>query len=74
MQTSLQALGILVPIGPVQRELLIGDRQDGKLLLLSIKISIDNILNQKQLNFFFEEEMDKIKMVSIICFVCQNIK
>ncbi|CAN6932165.1 unnamed protein product [Brassica oleracea] len=45
MQTGLKAVDSLVPIGRGQRELLIGDRQTGKMT-----ISIDTILNQKQIN------------------------
>nr|GEU35259.1 ATPase alpha subunit, chloroplastic [Tanacetum cinerariifolium] len=45
MQTRLKAVGSLVPIGRGQRELIIEDRQTGK-----IAIAIDTILNQKQMN------------------------
>ncbi|KAI5653716.1 hypothetical protein M9H77_30903 [Catharanthus roseus] len=45
MQTGLKAIDSLVPIGRGQRELIIGDRQTGK-----IAIAIDTILNQKQMN------------------------
>ncbi|CAN6928452.1 unnamed protein product [Brassica oleracea] len=45
MQTGLKAVDSLVPIGRGQRELLIGDRQTGKMT-----IAIDTILNQKQIN------------------------
>merc|ERR1712176_62493 len=42
MQTGLEAVDSLVPIGRGQRELIIGDRQTGK-----TAIAIDTILNQK---------------------------
>ena len=42
LQTGLQAIDALVPIGRGQRELIIGDRQTGK-----TTIAIDAILNQK---------------------------
>uniref|UniRef100_N1R0P7 ATP synthase subunit alpha n=1 Tax=Aegilops tauschii TaxID=37682 RepID=N1R0P7_AEGTA len=45
MQTGLEAVDSLVPIGRGQRELMIGDRQTEK-----TAIAIDTILNQKQLN------------------------
>ena len=43
MQTGLKAVDSLVPVGRVQRELIIGDRQTGK-----TAIAIDTIINQKQ--------------------------
>ena len=42
MQTGFKAVDALVPIGRVQRELMIGDRQAGK-----IAIAIDTIINRK---------------------------
>lgn len=39
MQTGLKAIDALVPIGRGQRELVIGDRKQGKLLLRSIRSS-----------------------------------
>ncbi|XBI17557.1 hypothetical protein VPH35_059584 [Triticum aestivum] len=45
IQTGLEAVDSLVPIGRGQRELMIGDRQTEK-----TAIAIDTILNQKQLN------------------------
>ena len=42
MQTGLQAIDALVPIGRGQRELIIGDRKTGK-----TSIAIDTIINQK---------------------------
>ena len=44
-QTWLKAVDSMVPIGCGQRELLIGDRQTGKMT-----IAIDTMLNQKQIN------------------------
>ncbi|KAL8518416.1 hypothetical protein ACS0TY_009701 [Phlomoides rotata] len=43
MQIGLKAVNSLVPIALGQRELIIGDRQTGK-----IDIAIDTILNQKE--------------------------
>jgi len=45
VQTGLKAIDSLVPIGRGQREMIIGDRQTGKTAL-----SIDAVLNQKQVN------------------------
>merc|ERR1712183_459275 len=45
MQTGIKAVDSLVPIGRVQRELIIGDRQTGK-----TAIAIDTIINQKRFN------------------------
>jgi F0F1-type ATP synthase alpha subunit len=45
MQTWLKVVDNLVPIGRDQWELIIGDRQIGKIV-----ITIDTILNQKQSN------------------------
>jgi F-type H+-transporting ATPase subunit alpha len=45
MQTRLKAINSLVPISRGQRKLIIGNRQIGK-----IAITIDTILNQKQIN------------------------
>ena len=42
LQTGLKAIDALVPIGRVQRELIIGDRQTGK-----TAIALDAIINQK---------------------------
>ena len=42
LQTGIQAIDALIPIGRGQRELIIGDRQTGK-----TAIAIDTILNQK---------------------------
>ncbi|RCK81677.1 MAG: ATP synthase alpha chain [Candidatus Ozemobacter sibiricus] len=42
LQTGIQAIDALIPIGRGQRELIIGDRQTGK-----TTIAIDTILNQK---------------------------
>ncbi len=42
LQTGIKAIDALVPIGRVQRELIIGDRQTGK-----TAIAVDTILNQK---------------------------
>ncbi len=45
MQTRLKTVDSLVPISCGQRELIIGDKQIGKTI-----ITIDTILNQKQIN------------------------
>merc|ERR1711872_99429 len=45
MQTGIKAVDSLVPIGRVQRELIIGDRQTGK-----TAVAIDTIINQKRFN------------------------
>ena len=45
MQTGLNAIDSLIPIGRCQRELIIGDRQTGK-----TAVAIDTILNQKEIN------------------------
>src|SRR6202453_4321670 len=45
MQTSLKAIDSLVPIGRGQRELIIGDRQNGKKA-----VAIDTFINQKAVN------------------------
>src|SRR3954467_10141920 len=45
VQTGLQALDALVPIGRGQRELIIGDRQTGK-----TAVALDAFINQKQAN------------------------
>lgn len=42
LQTGIKAIDALVPIGPGQRELIIGDRKTGK-----TSLAIDTILNQK---------------------------
>lgn len=43
MQTGLKAIDALVPIGRGQRELVIGDRKTGKLLLRSIRSSTKKV-------------------------------
>ena len=43
LQTGLKAIDAMIPIGRVQRELIIGDRQTGK-----IAIAIDTIINQRE--------------------------
>merc|ERR1712179_304195 len=45
MQTGIEAVDSLVPIGRGQRELIIGDRQTGK-----TAVAIDTIINQKRFN------------------------
>ena len=45
LQTGIKAIDALVPIGRGQRELIIGDRQNGK-----TTIAVDTILNQKDQN------------------------
>ena len=45
LQTGIQAIDALIPIGRGQRELIIGDRQTGK-----TSIAIDTIINQKDKN------------------------
>merc|ERR1719237_1642507 len=45
IQTGIKAVDSLVPIGPGQRELIIGDRQTGK-----TAVAIDAIINQKGFN------------------------
>src|SRR5438046_4641254 len=45
VQTGLQALDALVPIGSGQRELIIGDRQTGK-----TAVALDTFINQKNIN------------------------
>ncbi len=45
MQTGIQAIDSLIPVGRGQRELIIGDRQTGK-----TAIAIDTIINQKSVN------------------------
>merc|ERR1712128_173536 len=45
MQTGIKAVDSLVPIGRGQRELIIGDRQNGK-----TAVAIDTIINQKRFN------------------------
>merc|ERR1712128_67880 len=45
MQTGIKAVDSLVPIGRGQRELIIGDRQNGK-----NAIALDTIINQKRFN------------------------
>jgi F-type H+-transporting ATPase subunit alpha len=47
LQTGIQAIDALIPIGRGQRELIIGDRQTGK-----TSIAIDTIINQKDKNCF----------------------
>ena len=42
LQTGLKAIDAMVPIGRVQRELIIGDRQTGK-----TAVAVDTIINQK---------------------------
>jgi F-type H+-transporting ATPase subunit alpha len=54
MQTGIQIIDALIPIGRGQRELIIGDRQTGK-----TTIAIDTILNQKNAHIKNIEE-DKI--------------
>merc|ERR1712212_1365855 len=45
MQTGLEAIDSLVPIGRGQRELIIGDRQTGK-----TAVAVDTIINQRRFN------------------------
>src|SRR5438132_7710403 len=47
LQTGIQAIDAMIPIGRGQRELIIGDRQTGKTAL-----AIDTIINQKGQNCF----------------------
>jgi len=42
LQTGLMVIDALIPVGPRQRELILGDRQTGK-----TAIAIDTILNQR---------------------------
>ena len=51
MQTGLKAIDSLIPIGRGQRELIIGDRQTGK-----TAVSVDTILNQKEVNASGDEK------------------
>ncbi|KAL8154941.1 hypothetical protein AgCh_000345 [Apium graveolens] len=60
MQTGLKALDSLVLIGRGQRELIIGDRQIGK-----IAIAIDTILNQKQMNSRSTSESETLHCVYV---------
>jgi F-type H+-transporting ATPase subunit alpha len=47
LQTGIQAIDALIPIGRGQRELVFGDRQTGK-----TAIAVDTIINQKDKNVF----------------------
>ncbi|KAK0607962.1 hypothetical protein LWI29_023328 [Acer saccharum] len=60
MQTGLKAVDSLVPIGRGQRELIIRDRQTGK-----IAIAIDTILNQKQMNLRATSESETLYCVYV---------
>jgi proton translocating ATP synthase F1 alpha subunit len=48
MQTGVNAIDAITPIGCGQRELIIGDRQTGK-----TTIAVDTILNQKKFGFLY---------------------
>ena len=48
MQTGINAIDSITPVGCGQRELIIGDRQTGK-----TTIAIDTILNQKKMVIYF---------------------
>src|SRR6201747_1072815 len=45
MQTGIKSIDVLIPIGRGQRELIIGDRQNGKSAII-----IDTFINQKSVN------------------------
>lgn len=47
LQTGIQAVDALIPIGRGQRELIIGDRQTGK-----TAVALDTVINQKNTNVF----------------------
>src|SRR6266487_322195 len=51
MATGLKAIDALIPIGRGQRELIIGDRQTGKTVII-----LDTFLNQKSLNQSSDEK------------------
>src|SRR6202142_964544 len=51
VQTGLKAIDTLIPIGRGQRELIIGDRQNGK-----TAVAIDAIINQKAINAGTDEK------------------
>jgi F-type H+-transporting ATPase subunit alpha len=61
MQTRLKAIDSLVPIGRGQRELIIRDKQIGK-----TAITIDTILNQKQINTLGTSNSEKLYCVYVI--------
>merc|ERR1712002_1004116 len=64
MQTGIKAVDSLVPIGRVQRELIIGDRQTGK-----TAVAIDTIINQKRFNDLGDE---KVKLYCVYVAVGQK--
>ena len=49
MQTGLKSIDSLIPVGRGQRELIIGDRQTGKQLLLSMQLLIKKKLMSHQM-------------------------
>ncbi|KAI8021396.1 hypothetical protein LOK49_LG03G00223 [Camellia lanceoleosa] len=61
MQTRLEAVDNLVPIGRGQRELIIGDQQIWK-----IAVAIDTILNQKQMNSRGTSESETLYCVYVV--------
>jgi F-type H+-transporting ATPase subunit alpha len=60
MQTGLKAVDSLVPIGRGQQELIIGDKQTRK-----TAITIDTILNQKQINTRGTSDSEKLYCVYV---------
>src|SRR3989442_438551 len=54
VQTGIMAIDAMIPIGPGQRELIIGDRSTGK-----TTIGIDTIINQARMNSAAEKAGDK---------------
>ena len=55
MQTGLNAIDSLIPVGRGQRELIIGDRQTGK-----TSIALDTFINQKFINGSAKKDSDKL--------------
>ena len=64
MQTGLKAIDSLIPIGRVQRELIIGDRQTVK-----TAVAIDTIINQKTIN---ESQDEKKKLYCVYVAIGQK--
>jgi F-type H+-transporting ATPase subunit alpha len=61
MSTGLKAIDALIPIGRGQRELIIGDRQTGKTVII-----VDTFLNQKPAHDANASETDKLYCVYVV--------
>ena len=69
MQTGLKVVDSLVPISRGQQELIIGDRQIGK-----IPIAIDTILNQKKMNSSSKSDtLYCVILLQLLYFVTTNL-